>query len=159
MFQGLLFMLGASIVPSFMMLLYPCMSHNRRGSKQTKNSKLCAGAVILLDILAFGGQLSMIVLWPIMAVSSNKYDTHLAWAIPLSAVCFSARWWENFWEKPIEQKNDDAEGQTACDDCNPRIRIQLILSPWKITLTLALMILMTGLQFNSWTDIFSLDTR
>lgn len=120
----------------------------------------------------------MIIVWPILAVSSKKYDTNLAWAIPLSLVCVSVRWWENFLEEPVKRKKGDSEDnrtsvyrllfvknvhetlwRVAGDIQKSRIRNDLILSLWKITLTFCLMIGMIGLELDDWDAVFSLDTR
>jgi hypothetical protein len=105
----------------------------------------------------------MIIAWTWIAFVSDEYDTHLAWAIPTSAVAFSVRWWENFWEEPSKRNKDDADGQeasqVASDDCNSRVKIHLILSPWKIILTFVLMIVASEIQLNSWRAVFTFDSR
>jgi hypothetical protein len=179
--QGLLFMLGASTIPSLMLLLSRRSRHNQQNSQSSQGStksKCMAALFKALDICAFGGQLSMIVLWPLLAVFSEKYDKNLAWAIPLSLVCLSVRWWENFLEKPTRKKDSNDDNTTgpcrrmsclkaahktlwvvACDIYASRIKIDLILSPWKILLTFGLMVGMIGLQLDDWGAVFSLDTR
>jgi hypothetical protein len=153
-FQGLLFMLGAATVPSLICFIRLIRQLLRRESK----SKLIRASILTaLDLLALTGQLSMIIAWTLIAFVSDEYDTHLAWAIPTSAVALSVRWWENFWKK------DDADGQeaseAASDDCNSRVKIHLILSIWKIIFTFLLMIVASEIQLNSWSAVFTFDSR
>lgn len=174
--QGLLLMLCTSVVPSIMLLL------SRRQRRRDHWRKGFRMACKVFDLLACGGQLSACILWPILTLSDlNKYDKNLIWAIPLSLICISIRWWENFLEKPESWRtldNDESSRRPfctciskfgwrvhntiwdmACEIYEARIKIDLILSVWKILLSFGLMIGMVGLQLNDWNAVFSLDSR
>ena len=57
---------------------------------------------ILLDIIACLAQLSGLIVWPVLIVTSgpespwSKVSQDLVWAIPLSLFLISIGWWENY---------------------------------------------------------------
>lgn len=173
--QGLVLMLCSSIVPSGMLLL----SRNKLEHEKWLKQKLGSAVLFGLNVFALLCQFAAVVAWPIV-IWVNDFDNNLAWAIPLSLLFTSVRYWENYMGKPDSetllgtrrQDGDSDNGDRsirqrvtkyvwilACEIYESRIRIDLFVSLWKILLTFLLMIGMIGLQLNDYGAIFNIDTR
>ncbi|XP_041374240.1 chitin synthase chs-2-like [Gigantopelta aegis] len=127
--RGLVLMLGAAFIPS-VMKLFDTGSEKRR--------KL---HILVLDILAMVGQSSALFAWTLVNTRQGRYYGE-AWSIPVSLFLISFSWWENFVNKfgvlgPVNRKLNELKRRIR----RMRTKTYIILSCWKVIITLSLMTL------------------
>ena len=167
--QGLVIMLGCSLVPSMLNIF--SFKPIRHESKLKKNCYCVWG--YLLNISACLIQLvAVFTFWPLMANRTFKetYLTGQAWAIPVSILLISARWWENYvglytktdarWDINVPCNTDSGKrrvGDWMTEIKDSKVELHLISSMAKIIVT----IIMAGvLQMDrKFTDIFRFDVN
>ena len=93
--HGLVIMLGSSLVPSMLNIF--SFKHIGNVSKLKKKCYFVLGYILIISACLIQ-LLAVIAFWPLMANTTFKetYLTGQAWAIPVSILLISARWWENY---------------------------------------------------------------
>ena len=164
--QMLMFLLGVALIPSWLKIFV----------RPDNEERLVLH--IILDILALLVQLSVLIVWPLVISlspdSEGKYSPLLSWSIPTSLFLISFRWWENFVDGDSRFPDRIREQLTILSGKlnRSRTKVQLVLSLWKIVLSLVMMILCFALQVddmdpveenrtkrNKFTSIFDFDMR
>jgi len=144
---ALMFLLGVATIPGALKILV------RPDDEEYRIPKL------VLDCLATVGQITVLVIWPLLVVSvhDKNYDSNLIWSIPISLLLVSVRWWENFVEKnsrlgKIRKFLNRVSGQMR----RSRTKIQLMASLWKVVVTFVAMILCmtTQVEYMDPLDMF-----
>ena len=136
--QGLMIMLGVALLPSSLKIFIRPKEDNILN--------------IILDVLAFASQVSVLIVWPIVTAVNDEDETVLSrypWAIPFSLVLVSVRWWENYLDRVIRLgRIRKPLLHLAGKVRRSRTKIQLVASVWKIGVSIAMMMICVGLQID-----------
>ena len=147
--QGLMLMMGVAFLPA----LFKVMT--QRPGEPYIYLKLG------LDVLALVGQVSALVVWPVVSRMQYKdggywqeYD--LVWTIPLSLFLISLQWWENFVDCYMKL------GQLTTPlmrmsrrICRARTKMQLLSSLWKMAITIVFMIAFLSREVSDVRTLFN----
>ena len=108
--HGIVIMMGCSLCPSIINVGKSFWKCKARTSCEKNN------AWPIITLLSFLAQIISVIVWPIlMSISLEDYDIPRGeiWAIPLSMILVSARWWENYVDLDHtnhESINDEDQG-------------------------------------------------
>ncbi|XP_046338374.2 chitin synthase chs-2-like isoform X1 [Haliotis rufescens] len=126
--RGLVLMMGVAFLPAVLKLF---------DSQESKGRKFY---VILIDFLCVIVQLSVLLLWPLRNYFFSDTFYHETWAIPTSLFLVSFGWWENYVNRynrlgALGNKLRSLKRGIR----RQRTKVYLIVSVWKIILTLSVM--------------------
>lgn len=106
----------------------------------------------VIDAFAIMFQISALVVWPF--IEPYKNEKH-PWLLPLSAILISFGWWENFVDitSPFEIIRKIGKMKTKLR--RTRYWTYTVISLWKMAVFLAILVIGTKINENSWSIAFN----
>lgn len=125
--RGLFLCFGVAFVPS-LLKIFDCQGEKGRGLH-----------IILADLIALVFQISILTLWPIINITNGKKKEE-TWTILVSLFLISLGWWENYVNRYTKLGIVGTKLQELKRSIRRmRTKIYVVVSMWKIVLTLLLM--------------------
>lgn len=145
--RGVMLTFGVGVIPSLLKLF----------DTQSDNGRKCYATIA--DIAALVVQISILVLWPITNVI-HQSSNELSWTIPSSLLLISIGWWENYVNKFTKMsKFGRVLKEFKHKVRRMRTKVYILVSMWKIILTLGLMTIMVTAGNKSCLSVLYFDVE